>query len=211
MLMLAKQAPSCFQLKQYKQWKPFAPAVLYSKTVGIVGLGSIGREVARLAKAFGMRVIATRRSVRQPKHTRYVDMLFPPDQLLQLLSDSDFVVLAVPLTSETYRFIGEAQLRSMKSTAYLINIARGNVIDEDILIRALEEHWIAGAGLDVFAIEPLPANSRLWELPNVILSPHVAGAMENYVERATEVFCENLTRYLKGRRLINVVDKERGY
>jgi phosphoglycerate dehydrogenase-like enzyme len=211
MLMFAKQAPLCFQLKQQRQWKPFAPSTLHSKTVGIVGLGSIGREVARLAKSFGMRVLATRRSARQSKRARYVDVLFAPDQLLQLLSDSDFVVLAVPLTPETNRIIGEAQLRSMKPTAYLINIARGNVIDEEALIRALEEHWIAGAGLDVFAMEPLPADSRLWELPNVIFSPHVAGAMENYIERATEVFCENLRRYLNGRRLINVVDKERGY
>jgi phosphoglycerate dehydrogenase-like enzyme len=211
MLMFAKQAPLCFELKQQKQWKPFAPAILHSKTVGIVGFGSIGQEVARLAKAFGMRVLATRRSARQSKRARYVDVLLPPDQLLQLLSDSDFVVLAIPLTRETKGIIGEAQLRSMKPTAYLINIARGNVIDEETLIRALEEHWIAGAGLDVFAAEPLPADSRLWKLPNVILSPHVAGVMEDYIERATEVFCRNLRRYLNGRKLVNVVDKEKGY
>jgi D-2-hydroxyacid dehydrogenase (NADP+) len=211
MLMFAKQALLCSELKQHKKWKPFAPGVLRSKTVGIVGLGSIGREVARLAKAFGMRVVATRRSARQSRRARYVDLLYPPGQLLQLLSDSDFVVLAVPLTSETYRFIGERQLRSMKSTAYLINVARGDVIDEDALIRALEEHWIAGAGLDVFAIEPLPPESRFWELPNVILSPHVSGIMEGLIERATSVFCENLRRYLTGRRLLNIVHKERGY
>ena len=211
MLMFAKQALLCSELKQHKQWKPFAPGGLHSKTVGIVGLGSIGREVARLAKAFGMRVVATRRSVRQSRRARYVDLLYPPGQLLQLLSDSDFVVLAVPLTSETYRFIGERQLRSMKSTAYLINIARGDVIDEDELIHALEDHWIAGAGLDVFAIEPLPPESRFWELPNVILSPHVSGIMEGLIERATSVFCENLRRYLTGRRLLNIVHKERGY
>jgi D-2-hydroxyacid dehydrogenase (NADP+) len=211
MLMFAKQAPLCFQLKQQKQWKPFAPEILHSKTVGIVGLGSIGQEVARLAKAFGMRVLATRRSARQSKCARYVDVLLAPDQLLQLLSDSDFVVLAIPLTRETKGIIGEAQLRSMKPTAYLINIARGNVIDEEILIRALEERWIAGAGLDVFATEPLPPDSRLWKLPNVILSPHVAGVMEDYMEHATKVFCENLKRYLNGRKLLNVVDKEKGY
>ncbi len=211
MLMFVKKAPLCFQMKQDKRWEPFAPAVLHSKTVGIVGLGSIGREVARLAKAFGMRVIATRRSARKAKHTRDVDLLYPPNQLSQLLSDSDFVVLSVPLTSETYRLIGEQQLRSMKPTAYLINIARGDVIDEAALIRALEEHWIAGAGLDVFATEPLPADSRLWELPNLIFSPHVSGGMEKYIEHATQVFCENLRRYLKGRRLLNVVDKEKGY
>ncbi|MFC2041646.1 NAD(P)-dependent oxidoreductase, partial [Chloroflexota bacterium] len=96
-------------------------------------------------------------------------------------------------------------------TAYLINIARGAVVDEDVLIRALEEHWIAGAGLDVFTTEPLPTDSKLWELPNVIFSPHVAGGMDDYALRATEVFAENLRRYLNGEKLINVVDKKKGY
>lgn len=211
MLMFAKQAPLSFQQKQQRQWKPFLPAVLSSKTVGIVGLGNIGREVARLAKAFGMRVVATRRSARQAQRARYVDQLFAPGQLLRLLSESDFVVLTLPLTAESYRIIGEAELLKMKPTAYLINVARGNLIDEEALVRALEEHRIAGAGLDVFAMEPLPADSRLWEFSNVIISPHVAGNMEHYVERATEVFCRNLRRYLRGSRLLNIVDKKRGY
>jgi D-2-hydroxyacid dehydrogenase (NADP+) len=211
MLMFAKGAPLAFQQKQKRQWKPYLPKVLRSKTVGIVGLGHIGREVARLAKAFGMRVLATRRSVRKSKRARYVDRLFPPNGLRQLLAESDFVVITLPLTRETYRIIGEAELRSMKSTAYLINVARGNLVDEEALVRALEEHRIAGAGLDVFTKEPLPADSRLWEFPNVIISPHIAGGMENYVEKATGVFCENMQRYLGGRRLINVVDKKRGY
>jgi D-2-hydroxyacid dehydrogenase (NADP+) len=211
MLMFAKQSPLCFQLKQGRQWKPFLPSVLRAKTVGIVGLGSIGREVARLAKAFGMRVVATRRSARRSQRARYVDVLFAPHQLLQLLSESDFVVLALPLTPESTRIIGESELRSMKPTAYLINVARGNLIDEATLVHALEEHWIAGASLDVFATEPLPADSRLWELPNVIFSPHIAGGMEGYIEKATAIFCENLNRYLSGRKLLNVVDKKRGY
>jgi D-2-hydroxyacid dehydrogenase (NADP+) len=211
MLMFAKQAPLGFQLKQQRQWKPFIPTVLRAKTVGIVGLGSIGREVARLARSFGMHVLATRRSARQSERVRYVDQLFAPDQLLRLISESDFVVLTLPLTHESNKIIGETQLRSMKPTAYLINVSRGNVVDETALIHALEDHWIAGAGLDVFAIEPLPADSRLWELSNVILSPHVAGGMEDYIERATAVFCENLRRYLTGRRLLNVVKKKKGY
>jgi D-2-hydroxyacid dehydrogenase (NADP+) len=211
MLMLAKQAPLAFQQKQQQQWKPFVPMLLRSKTVGIVGLGNIGREVARLAKAFGMRVVATRRSARPSQRARYVDRLFAPDQLLQLLSESDFVVLTLPLTKETHRIIGETELRSMKPTAYLINVARGQVVDEEAMVHALEENRIAGAGLDVFNREPLPADSRLWEFPNVIMSPHVAGLMEDYGVQATAVFCENLRRYLAGKRLINVVDKERGY
>jgi D-2-hydroxyacid dehydrogenase (NADP+) len=211
MLMFVKQSPLCFQLKQEKQWKRFMPTVLRSKTVGIVGLGNIGREVARLAKAFGMRVVATRRSVKRVAPAKYVDILLPREQLPRLLSESDFVVLSLPFTSETNKLIGEEELRTMKPTAYLINTARGSIVDEEALIRALDEHWIAGAGLDVFATEPLPADSRLWEFPNVIFSPHIAGGMEDYNIRATELFCRNLRRYLSGENLLNVIDKEKGY
>ena len=211
MLMFTKKAPLCFQMKQKHEWQRFSPAVLHSKTVGIVGLGSIGREVARLTKAFGMRVIATRRSAKQVTRARYVDILLPPEQLRQLLAESDFVVLTVPFTSETSRLIGEEELQTMKSTAYLINVARGGIVDEKALIRALDENWIAGAGLDVVATEPLPPDNRLWEFDNVILSPHVAGGMEDYIMRATELFCENLRRYLDGKKLLNVIDKKKGY
>ncbi len=211
MLMFAKRAPLCFQLKQERRWMRFTPAVLCSKTVGIVGLGSIGKEVARLAKAFNMRVIATRRSVKKERRARYVDVLLPREQLPRLLSESDFVVLSLPLTPETKKLIGEKELRTMKPTAYLINVARGDIVDEEALLRALEEKWIAGAGLDVFSTEPLPVDSRFWELPNVIISPHIAGVMEDYFVRATGLFCENLRRYVSGERLINLVDKNKGY
>lgn len=211
MLMFAKQAPLCFRLKQEKQWKRFMPTVLRSKTVGIVGLGNIGREVARLAKAFGMRVVATRRSTKRVARAKHVDILLPTEQLTRLLKESDFVVLSLPFTSETNRLIGEKELRTMKPTAYLINIARGNIVDEEALICALDERWIAGAGLDVFATEPLPADSRLWEFTNVIFSPHIAGGMEDYNIRATELFCDNLRRYLSGKNLFNVIDKKKGY
>lgn len=211
MLMFVKQAPLCFQLKQERQWKRFMPTVLHSKTVGIVGLGNIGREVARLAKAFGMRVVATRRSAKRVMRAKGVDILLPREQLPRLLSESDFVVLSLPFTSETNKLIGEEELRTMKPTAYLINIARGNIVDEEALIRALDEHWIAGAGLDVFATEPLPADSCLWEFPNVIFSPHIAGGMEDYNIQATELFCKNLRHYLSGENLLNVIDKKKGY
>jgi D-2-hydroxyacid dehydrogenase (NADP+) len=211
MLMLAKQAPLAFRQKQQKQWQLFLAATLRSKTVGIVGLGHIGREVARLAKAFGMRVLATRRSARRSRRARYVDRLLAPDKLRDLLAESDYVVLTLALTPETRGIIGEAELRSMKPTAYLINVARGGLVDEAALVRALEEQRIAGAGLDVFTTEPLPQDSPLWGFENVIISPHIAGGMEDYVARATAVFCENLRRYLGGRRLINVVDKGKGY
>ncbi|MFW6125795.1 MAG: D-2-hydroxyacid dehydrogenase [Chloroflexota bacterium] len=211
MLMLAKNAPLHFRLKEQKQWKRLPPSLLRSKTVGVVGLGSIGREVARLAKCFGMRVVATRRSAKREGRARYVDLLLPPHQLERLLKESDYVVLAAPVTSETRGLIGEGALQSMKPTAYLVNIGRGDLLDEIALVRALEEGWIAGAGLDVFATEPLPTDSKLWELPNVVISPHVAGVMEDYAQRATERFVENLERYVAGRRLLHVVNKERGY
>jgi len=211
MLMFVKQAPRSFLQKQSGRWKWFPVGVLRSKTVGIVGLGRIGRELARVCQAFGMGVLATHRSARKVTRARNVDRVLPREQLPELLSQSDFVVIAVPLTSETRGLIGEKELRAMKPTAYLINIARGAIVDEAALIRALREQWIAGAGLDVFATEPLPPDSPLREFPNVIFSPHVAGDIEDYNARATELFCENLRRYLDGRKLLNVVDKKRGY
>jgi len=211
MLMFAKGAQHCFQQKEGKQWKPFMPSMLHSKTVGIVGLGSIGHEIARLSKSFGMRVLAVRRSEGKAKTARYVDDIFPREQLKQMLSESDFIVLTVPLTAETHKVISEQEFRSMKPTAYLINVARGNVVDEEALVRALEENRIAGAALDVFAVEPLPASSRLWDLSNVIFSPHIAGGMEGYAEQANDIFCENLKRYLAGKKLLRIVDKQKGY
>ncbi|MFC1901325.1 D-2-hydroxyacid dehydrogenase [Chloroflexota bacterium] len=211
MLMFVKQAPLCFQLKQEKQWQRLSMTGLRSKTVGIVGLGHIGREIARLSKTFGMIVIATRRSAKRVSSARYIDRLLPRNHLPQLLSDSDFVVLSLPLTPETNNLIGEKELRMMKPTAYLINAARGNIIDEEALIQALEENWIAGAGLDVFAIEPLPTHSKFWDLPNVILSPHASHVMPDDNTQATKIFYENLKRYLNGKRLVNIVNKKKGY
>jgi len=211
MLMFVKQAPRSFHQKQSGRWKWFPVGVLRSKTVGIVGLGRIGRELARLCQTFGMRVVATRRSARKVTRARNVDKVLPREQLPELLSQSDFVVIAVPLTSETRGLIGEEELRAMKPTAYLINIARGAIVDEEALVRALREEWIAGAGLDVFATEPLAPDSPLREFANVIFSPHVAGDIENYNAQATELFCENLRRYLQAKKLLNVVDKNRGY
>lgn len=211
MLSAVKQAPLCFLMKQEKRWQRLHPATLRSKTVGIVGLGSIGREIARLSKAFGLRVIGTRRSARKVGRARYVDSVLPREQLGHLLSESDFVVLALPLTPETNKLIGGKELRAMKPGAYLINISRGAIVDEEALIRALKEKWIAGAGLDVFATEPLSSESKIWDLPNVIFSPHISGEMENYEVRATEVFCKNLKFYMEGKKFPRVVDPKKGY
>lgn len=211
MLMFAKDAPACFQMKQARQWKRFRPALLKGQTAGILGLGAVGGEIARLCKAFGMTVIGIRRFGRSEQPVPNVDRIFPREQLLKLLAESDYVVLALPLTEETRNLIGEKELRSMKPTAFLINPARGSIVDEGALIRALEEKWIAGAGLDVFVKEPLPPESRFYDLPNVIFSPHISGELPDYETRATEIFCENLRRYLSGEPFLHEIDQEKGY
>jgi D-2-hydroxyacid dehydrogenase (NADP+) len=211
MLMFVRHAPIYFVNKQRKVWKQDLPDQLYGKTLGVVGLGKVGEGIARAAKAFDMRVVATRRHLTEHETSPVADALYPSDKLLEMLGESDFVVVTVALTEETRKLIGERELRAMKPTAYIINIARGSVIDEAALTKALKEKWIAGAGLDVFEKEPLPQNSELWTLPNVIITPHVAGLMPDYNARAMEVFCENLRRYLAGQPLINVIDRTRGY
>ena len=211
MLMFVRHAPVYFVNKQRKVWKQDLPDQLYGKTLGVVGLGKVGEGIARAAKSFDMRVVATRRHVTKQETSAAVDTLYPADKLLEMLGESDFVVVTVALTKETQKLIGERELRAMKPTAYIINIARGSVIDEAALTKALKEKWIAGAGLDVFEKEPLPQNSELWTLPNVIITPHVAGLMPDYNARAMEVFRENLRRYLAGQPLLNVIDRTRGY
>jgi phosphoglycerate dehydrogenase-like enzyme len=204
------------------RWNLYARPELRDSTLGILGYGSIGREVGRLGQAFGMRVLALRRSSGHAKQGFRLEetgdeagtiptQFFPPDKLHEMLSECDFVVIALPLTPETERFVGEAELRAMKSSAYLVNIARGPIVDEQALIKALDEGWIAGGGLDVFEREPLPDDSPLWTMENALLSPHVAGFTPRYDERAAAVFAENLGRYLSSRPLLNLVDKTRGY
>ena len=210
-LMLAKRAPQYMRAQARHEWARFMPRELYGATVGIVGIGNIGMEVGRLAKAFGCRVIATKRSATKPESAPYADEILPAAELPRLLASSDYVVLSMPLTPETRGMIGENELRSMKPTASLINIARGPVVVEDALIRALRENWIAAAALDVFDQEPLPADSPLWDMENVIISPHISGGTEIYNVRAVDIFCENLRRHLAGEPLKNVVDPDRGY
>lgn len=182
---------------------------LAGKTMVLVGVGAIGRRTARMASALGMRVLGVRRdpAVGAPG----VEAMYGPDQLLDVLSEADFVVLTVPLTRETQGMIGERELRAMKPTAYIINIGRGHTIQESALIRALNEGWIAGAGLDVFESEPLPEDSPLWGMDNVIITSHYAGRTPHYVERALGIFLDNLRRYRAGEPLRNVVDKRLGY
>ena len=204
------------------RWNLYARPELRDATLGIVGYGSIGREVGRLGQAFGMRVLALRRRSEKPDPGYAVnrtgdpeggipERFFPAEALHDMLAECDYVVIALPLTPATTHLIGEAELRAMKPTGYLVNIARGSIVDQPALIRALYEGWIAGAGLDVFEQEPLPPDSPLWEMENVLISPHVAGFTPRYDERAAGLFAQNLARYLAGQSLLNLVDKSRGY
>lgn len=182
---------------------------LEGKVLGIIGLGLIGVEVAQKAKAFGMKVIAVKN--RPGKAPRHVDEVYAKWELSEVLKQSDFVFLSVALTKETYHLIGKNELNQMKKTAFLINTARGPVVDEKALIDVLKEKKIAGAGLDVFEKEPLPKTSELWNLENVIITPHVGGAMPDYYRKVGEVFKENLERFMQGRRLKNLVNRKLGY
>ena len=210
-LLIAKKAPQYMRSQARHEWSRFMPRELYGSTVGIVGIGNIGAEAGRLAKAFGCRVIATKRSATKSETAPYADEILPPSELPRLLRESDYVVLSMPLTPETRGMIGETELRMMKPTAALINIARGPVVVEEALIHALREGWIAAAALDVFEKEPLPAESPLWDIENVIISPHISGGTEIYNVRAVEIFAENIRRYLDGQPLRNIVDPARGY
>jgi phosphoglycerate dehydrogenase-like enzyme len=193
------------------------------QTLGIVGYGSIGRETARLAAAFGMKVIALKRDpfdrvdagwspagLGDPEGkipARY----FGPNEREAILRESDYVSVTLPLTEHTRKFIGEREFAAMKPGAYLVNIGRGEVIDESAMAAALKSGKVGGAGLDVFEHEPLEASSPLWDLENVILTPHISGANRGYMDKACELFAENLNRFSEQRPLLNLVDPALGY
>ncbi len=184
---------------------------LWGKTMGIVGLGNIGREVARRASAFGMRVLAVKRRPSAISEEPVDGLFLGYEGLRLMLPECDVVVITAALTPQTRFMIGRNELASMKKGAILINVARGSLVDEQALVEALTSGHLAGAGLDVFENEPLPPNSPLWHMPNVIITPHVGGLSERTRQRVFERFLENLRRFLAGEPLIGVVDKEAGY
>ena len=214
------------QLKhEWLKQSPFMTSVreLRGCTLGILGYGSIGRETARMAAALGMTVLALKRNrddrldlgwtpvdIGDPEG-KIPARLYGPSQCKELMAQSDFVVVTLPLTPETRGFVGAVELAAAKPEAYIVNIGRGGVIDEAALIAALKEGKIAGAGLDVFEREPLPAHSPLWDLENVILTPHSAGSKRGYFDHAFEIFIENLRRFVTDRALLNQVDRTTGY
>ena len=198
--------------KKWAQWDIAKKIVeLKGQTLGIIGYGSIGKDVAKKAKAFGMNVIATRRLQKKVESNKFVDQLIPTSDLKVLLKNSDYVVISCPLTPLTTNLISLKELKLMKENAIIINIARGQIINQDDLIDALENTIISGAALDVFAKEPLEESSKLFDLDNVIISPHISGNYPNYQKDMIDQFADNLNRFVLGKTLKNRVCKKRLY
>jgi phosphoglycerate dehydrogenase-like enzyme len=227
-LSLGRRLPDLLSLQRKAEWlrergERILPQELRGSVVGIVGYGSIGRQVANLLRPFGATILAAKRNAMQPEDTGYTPegmgdptgdfahRIYPAEALRPMLKECDFVVVAAPMTPHTAGLIGPEELAAMKPTAFLIDISRGGVLDHTALIPALRDKRIAGAALDVFPEEPLPADNPLWKLSNVLITPHIAGATRHYDERAVALFAENLERYVGGLNLLNLVDLQRGY
>lgn len=199
-------------LQSRKHWERFAATDLLDRTVVIFGHGAIGREVGRLAHALGMKVVGVKRSVGiEDPRTHDVDELHRASEFRAVLPRADFLVLTAPHTVETEGILGRAEIALLKKGAVLINIGRGALVDEPALIEALRTGHLSGAALDVFAVEPLPRESPLWSMPNVLVSPHSASTSDRENARLTELFCQNLRRFLEGAPLRNVLDVKRLY
>lgn len=215
-LALARRFPSALRYQLQKHWaqqevwdqQPH-PLEINGRTLAIVGYGAIGQELAQRARACGMRIVGVKRE--PSRGTEHADRVVGPDELAAALAEADFVVLAVPQTRETEHFFGPEQFAAMRKTAYFINIGRGALVDAKALVAALEERSIAGAAIDVAEVEPLAPDSPLWEAPNLLITPHLAGVSERLWHRHAALLLENLDRYFAGRELLNLVDKERGY
>jgi phosphoglycerate dehydrogenase-like enzyme len=200
-------------IRQQQQglWQPFIGTSLEGRTLGIVGYGEIGSAASSRARTFGMKIVAMRRRRELFDGDSLVDEFFESRDLKSMLAVSDYVLVALPLTSETRGLLGEAEFASMKPSSVLINVGRGPVIDESALVRALQSGALRGAALDVFTVEPLPAGHPFWTMSNVLLSPHTADHVEGFLIPAFECFTENLKRFLSGLPLSNIVDKHAGY
>jgi len=210
MLIFARRFAATFKKQQQKVWeKEQNLTELLGKTVLVAGLGNIGKEVARLADCFGMEVIAFDQPGKEKPS--FVHEIGGKEQLSSMLSVADFVVLCLPYTKDTHHFFGKEQFENMKTSAVFMNIGRGSVVDEQALVEALQEKKIGGAALDVTEEEPLSKDSPLWDMENVVLTPHHSGWSEKYMDRAIEKFCLNLKAFLDGKPLPNLVNKELGY
>ena len=228
LLALGHNLPAAFQHQRRAEWPTgrwelFSPTELRGSTVGIVGYGSVGRQIARLLRTFDATVLAIKRDVMHPEDTGYtlegmgdpagdlVHRLYPPQALRSMLKLCDFAVVCVPRTHATLNMIGAEELAALKPGAALVDISRGGIVDHNALIPLLRDRKLSGAALDVFQTEPLPADNPLWKLPNVIITPHVAGFSPAYDQRAADLFAENLHRYLAGLPLYNRLQLDIGY
>jgi phosphoglycerate dehydrogenase-like enzyme len=228
MLGLGRHIPALMEDKFAKRWadnrfERYQPRELRGSTVGIVGYGSVGREIARVCTIFGAEVLATKKDLKHLDDSGFqlgevgdpqaelARRIYPPEALGSMASLCDFLVITLPLTAQTRGVVDEKIFSVMKPTSYLIDLSRGGVVDHGSLLDALREDRLAGAALDVYPVEPLPESSPLWEMPNVILSPHIAGSSSRYLEFAVDLFAENMKRYLADQPLLNLYDADRGY
>jgi phosphoglycerate dehydrogenase-like enzyme len=216
MVALAHKFPAAMRAQMQRKWAqvelwdaPPRPSELYGKTLLLVGFGAVGREIAKYVKPFGMHVWAVTQAGRADSDL--AEKVFAPKDLDRALSEADYVVIAAPDTPATRTMIGEKQFAAMKPQAFLINMSRGLLVDEDALVKALKTRRIAGAALDVTEQEPLPSESPLWDLENVFITPHTSAATERLWERQKELLIGNLERWFAGAELINSVDMEKGY
>ncbi|MEX1019087.1 MAG: D-2-hydroxyacid dehydrogenase [Litorilinea sp.] len=211
-LALARQIPLALNGKKEHSWtRGMSVVELTGGTLGIIGMGGFGIEMVKRAQGYDMDIIAV--DAVRTEAPAGVQELLPStkENIHSLIARSDVVMTACPLTAETYHLIGEEEFKLMKPTAYFVHVTRGGIVDEPALVRALEAGELAGAGLDVTEIEPLPADSPLWDAPNLILTPHRAGGSQHRPRKIFEFFMANLERYLGGERPVNVVDKRRGF
>ena len=208
MLMYIKDSFRMERGKQAKYWERYCGRELYGKTLAVIGLGRTGQQLAKLSTCIGMRVIGTKRNTKGIDPSSLgVDNLYPWTDLEQMLSQADFVALCVPHTDETTKLIGEKELLAMKRGSMLINVARGIIVDQPALVKALRSGHLGAAALDVSIPEPLPADNPLWDMPNVIISPHSASTADTENKKLTALFCENLKRFIEGKPLKNILDK----
>jgi phosphoglycerate dehydrogenase-like enzyme len=210
MLQHAKNLDSLRHDKAEKIWRQTHTDTLEGKTLCIVGMGNIGRAIADRVRPFGTRILGVKRSVREDDPaSRHADELYTTERLHDALGEADYVAATLPGTLETRHLVDARAIGAMKPGAYFVNVGRGTVVDEGALVEALGDGQLSGAALDVFEVEPLPEESPLWELENVIISPHATDMVPVLInERQTELFCENLRRYLAGEPLANVLDKQ---
>lgn len=207
----AKHIPRLLQQKSLHQWEKFSMHEIKGSTMGIVGYGDIGASCAKLAKAYGMNVLALRRRPELSIGDPLIDKVFGMDELNALMCHSDYLIITAPLTKDTHQMINEFALAHAKKGQILINLGRGQLIDESALVAALKCGTLGGAALDVFAVEPLPKSSELWDLPNVLISPHNADQTDDFRHKSVKFFCENCRLFLAGEDLLCEVNKTFGY